>query len=310
RGRIEGAARRRERIDGTAYRVVHAEADGLPSLVVDRYGPCAVAQLLSAGLEAVRDPVLDAIEAVLAPEAIVLRHDVPVRRYERLPLDIEVPRGRAPERIEVAEGEVRFLVDPRRGQKTGAFLDQRENRALAGRLARGRALDAFTYEGGFALHLARSAAHVLAVDQSAASLARARENAALAGVENVEWREANAFDLLRTLEAEGARFDVVVLDPPAFAKSRATLPRALRGYKEINLRAMRLLAAEGHLLTFSCSYHVGRDAFGRMLADAAADSGRRIVLERPLGQSADHPEVLTIPETGYLKGALLRAAGA
>lgn len=308
RNRLEAAARRRAGIEATAYRVVHAEADGLPSLVVDRYGPIAAVQLLSAGLETARADVLDAVHEVLRPDGIVLRNDVPVRRHEKLPLEVEVARGEVPDRVEIEEDGVRFLVDPRAGQKTGAFLDQRENRALAGRLARGRALDAFTYEGGFALHLAAGGATgVLALDQSAESLARARENAALNGAAGIEWREANAFDVLRALEREERRFEVVVLDPPAFAKSRGAARAALRGYKEINLRAMRLLSPGGRLLTFSCSYHVGRGDFLAMLRDAASDSGRRIVLERILGAASDHPEVLTIAETGYLKGAQLRA---
>lgn len=308
RARIESAAARRAGVEATAYRVVHAEADALPALVVDRYGPIAAVQLLSAALEAEREAVLDGVQAALRPSGIVLRNDVPVRRHEGLPLAVEAPRGEVPERIEVEEAGVRFLVDPRGGQKTGAFLDQRENRALAGRLARGRALDAFTYEGGFALHLAAGGAReVLGVDQSAAALARARENAARNGrTEGIAWREGNVFDLLRALEAEGVRFDVVVLDPPAFAKRRDALPAALRGYKEINLRALGLLEPGGRLLTFSCSYHVSRERFLAMLAGAAEDSGRRVVLERILGQASDHPEVLAIPETGYLKGALLR----
>ena len=311
--RIRRALGRREGIPATGYRVVHAEADGLPSLVIDRYGRCVVVQLLSAGLEACRRDVIAAILEVLEPDGILLRNDVPVRRHEELPLDVELAAGSVPERIEVEEHGVRYVLNPWRGQKTGAFLDQRENRALAGELAGkpvgGRALDAFTYEGGFALHLARGGAEsVLAADQSAEALARAGENAVSNGLGNIEWVEANAFDLLRRLARDGERFHLVVLDPPAFAKSKRTVDRALGGYKEINLRAMTLLAPGGRLLTFSCSYHVGRDLFLEMLADAASDSGRAIALERILGPAADHPELLTIPETGYLKGALLRAS--
>lgn len=305
--RIARAAGRRQGIAATAYRVVHGEADGLPSLLVDRYGPYLSVQLLSAGLEACREEVLAALEAVLRPAGILLRNDLPVRRHEGLPLIVEVARGEVPEEAEVEEEGVRYRVALREGQKTGAFLDQRENRLLAGELSRGRGLDVFCYEGGFALHMAARCEAVLAVDQSAQALARGRRNAELNGRSNIEWREANAFDLLRELESAGERFDLVVLDPPAFAKSRDHVPKALAGYKEVNLRAMRLLAPGGRLLTFSCSYHVGRRRFLAMLADAAGDSGRRLVLERLLGQARDHPEVLTIPETGYLKGALLRA---
>ena len=309
RFRIAACAARREGIAATAYRVVHAEGDGLPSLVVDRYGPYVVAQLLSAGLEAVRADVLDGIREALEPRGILLRHDTAVRRHEDLPLEVELVHGEVPDAVEVREGDVRYLAAPRHGQKTGAFLDQRENRLLVGALARpgGRALDVFTYHGSFALQLARTAGAVLAVDQSREALDRAAQNAALNGRTTITWREANAFDFLRTLERSRERFDTVVLDPPAFAKTRASLPRAIAGYKEINLRAMRLLAPEGLLFTASCSYHLRRPEFLEMLADAGRDSGRRLELLRLTGAASDHPEILTIPETGYLKGAVLRA---
>ncbi|OGU19416.1 MAG: hypothetical protein A3K13_09690 [Gemmatimonadetes bacterium RIFCSPLOWO2_12_FULL_68_9] len=214
--------------------------------------------------------------------------------------------GSVPPTIEVREGGIRYLVSPREGQKTGAFLDQRDNRLLVGRLAQGDALDVFTYQGLFALHLAGPCPRVLAVDSSPAALAVARRNAELNGRGNVEWREANGFDLLRALEREGRTFGTIVLDPPAFAKQKSAVHRALSGYKEINLRALRLLAPGGVLFTASCSFHVNRAAFLDMLAAAAADSGRRVALERVTGQSSDHPELLTVPETGYLKGAVLR----
>ena len=309
RFRIAASAARREGIQASAYRVVHGEGDGLPSLVVDRYGPYVVAQLLSAGLEAVRADVLDGIREALEPTGILLRHDTAVRRHEDLPLDVELVHGEVPDAVEVREGDVRYLAAPRHGQKTGAFLDQRENRQLVAALARpgGRALDVFTYHGSFALQLARTAAAVLAVDQSREALDLAAQNAALNGRTTITWREANAFDFLRTLERARERFDTVVLDPPAFAKTRASLPRAIAGYKEINLRAMRLLAPEGLLYTASCSYHLRRPEFLEMLAAAGRDSGRRLELLRLTGAASDHPEILTIPETGYLKGALLRA---
>jgi 23S rRNA (cytosine1962-C5)-methyltransferase len=316
RDRIGRAAERRRGIEASAYRLVHAEADGLPSLVVDRYGSCLVVELLSAGLEARRAEIVDALSDLFSPTGILLRNDSPVRRHEALPREVDLARGRVPEDVEVEEGGVRYLAAPWTGQKTGAFLDQRENRALAGRLAATmsgtrpqgvRALDAFTYHGSFALHLAAAGARVVAVDQSGPALERGRRNQALGGLEGIEWVEANAFDLLRERADRGARFDLVVLDPPAFARSKSSVRGALRGYKEINLRAMSLLAPGGRLLTFSCSYHVGRERFLDMLADAASDSGRPLVLERVLGQARDHPHVLTIPETGYLKGALLRA---
>lgn len=309
RFRIAASAARRDGLPATAYRVVHAEADGLPSLIVDRYGPYVVAQLLSAGLEAVRSDVLEGLRAALEPRGILLRHDTAVRRHEDLPLEVELVHGEVPDVVEVREGDIRYLAAPRHGQKTGAFLDQRENRLLVAAHARpgGRALDVFTYHGSFALQLARTAGSVLAVDQSPEALERGARNAALNGLTTITWREGNAFDFLRTEERARERFDTVVLDPPAFAKTRASLPRAIAGYKEINLRAMRLLTPGGLLFTSSCSYHLHRPAFLEMLADAGRDSGRRLELLRLTGAAGDHPEILNIPETGYLKGALLRA---
>ena len=311
RDRIAQALAARDGITATAYRVVHGEGDGLPSLVIDRYGAYVVVQLLSAGLESARADVLTAIQEVLHPRGIVLRNDAAVRRHEGLAQEVVVASGEVPEVVEVEEDGVKYLAAPLTGQKTGAFLDQRENRVLVGGAGRagGRALDLFTYHGSFALHLARRAREVIAVDSSAEALARGAENAALNGLQNIAWREANAFDLLRDFERRGERFDSVVLDPPAFAKTKTSVPRALAGYKEINLRAMRLLAPGGLLLTCSCSFHVHREPFVKMLADAAADSGRRLQLLTLTGAGRDHPEVVTIPETGYLKGALLRAAG-
>jgi 23S rRNA (cytosine1962-C5)-methyltransferase len=307
--RITRAVRRRAGIAATGWRAVHAEGDGLPSLIVDKYGPWIVAQLLSAGLETARDDVLTAIRNVLAPAGILLRNDAAVRRHEGLPLEVTLAFGQVPEVVEIAEDGVKYLAAPWSGQKTGAFLDQRENRALVGRHTRagGRALDLFTYHGSFALHLAHDAKEVVAVDQSTEALARGAENALLNGIGNIEWREANAFDLLRELERRREQFDTIVLDPPAFAKTKASLERAVAGYKEINLRAMKILAAGGVLFTSSCSYHVSRDLFSAMLADAARDSGRRMELVAVTGAAGDHPELLNVPETGYLKGVLLRA---
>ncbi|HEY6156441.1 MAG TPA: class I SAM-dependent rRNA methyltransferase [Gemmatimonadales bacterium] len=304
---IASAAARRAGLAATAYRVVHAEGDGLPSLVVDRYGPYVVAQLLSAGLEQVRDDVLAGIAAALAPEGILLRNDSAIRRHEGLPLEVTLAYGQVPKIVEVVEADVRYAAAPWTGQKTGAFLDQRENRELVREHAGpGRALDLFTYHGSFALHLARRATAVVAVDSSAEALARGQENAALNGLTNITWREANAFDVLRELERRDERFDTVVLDPPAFAKAKQSLVRALAGYKEINLRAMRLLAPGGVLFTCSCSYHVNRSVFLEMVADAARDSGTRLQLLAVTGAGRDHPELVNVPETGYLKGALLR----
>ena len=302
---------RRTGIDATAYRLVHGEGDGLPSLIVDRYDRWLVVQILSAGLETMRETIVAALVEVLGPEGILLRNDAPVRRRERLPpAPLEV-HGSVPREIEVREGHVRYLAAPWEGQKTGAFLDQRSNRLLAGRLmpGGGRGLDCFAYHGSFAIHMSARAGKVLALDTSGEALQRGAANAALNHVGNIEWREADVFDALREFERARERFDLIVLDPPAFAKSRSSVPAALRGYREINLRAIRILAPGGTLLTASCSFHVRLPQFLGMLAQAAGDSGRQIQLERVLGQPEDHPEVLTIPETGYLKGAVLRAAG-
>jgi len=307
--RIGEALERRGTIPATAYRIVHAEGDGLPALVVDRYGPFVVAQLLSAGLARVQGEVVAGIAAALTPEGILLRNDAAIRRHERLPLEVTPALGTVPDTVEVEEAGVRYLAAPHRGQKTGAFLDQRENRVLVGAHTRpgGRGLDLFTYHGSFALHLARRAAEVTAVDSSADALARGRENAALNGLTNIVWREANAFDFLRELERREERFDTIVLDPPAFAKTKDSVPRAVAGYKEINLRAMRILAPGGVQLTCSCSYHVNRGVFAEMLGTAAQDAGRRLQVLAWIGAGGDHPELLTVPETGYLKGALLQA---
>jgi 23S rRNA (cytosine1962-C5)-methyltransferase len=300
---------RRGDIDATAFRLVHGEGDALPSLIVDRYDKWLVVQMLSAGLETMQDMVISALVQTFQPEGILLRNDAPVRRREGLPLAALAVHGDVPHQIEVREGSVRYLAAPWEGQKTGAFLDQRENRILAGKLTPpgGRTLDCFAYHGSFSIHMARAAASVLALDTSAEALERGAANAALNNLDNIEWREADAFDALRTLERARERFDLIVLDPPAFAKSRSSVPGALRGYREINLRAMRILAPGGMLVTASCSFHVRLPEFLGMLAEAAGDSGRRMSMQRLLGQSLDHPEVLTIPETGYLKGAVLRA---
>jgi 23S rRNA (cytosine1962-C5)-methyltransferase len=311
RERIAGALARRRGLDATAYRVVHGEGDGLPSLIIDRYDRIAVVQLLSAGLESMRDDILAAILQVLEPEGVLLRHDTVVRRHEGLHETVELVHGAVPDEIEVREGAVRYFAAPWTGQKTGAFLDQRPNRLRAGELARpgGRALDCFTYHGSFALHLARRSAEVVGLDSSAEALARGARNAALNGMSNLEWRQGDAFETLRALAREKVRFDTVVVDPPAFAKSRGALTQALRGYHEINLRAMKLLAPGGVLLSASCSFHLRLPQFLEMIAGAARDSGRRLTVLEHLGQGIDHPEIVTIPETGYLKGVVLQAAG-
>lgn len=290
---------------GNAWRLVHGEGDGLPSLIVDRYDRWLVVQLLSAGLETQREQIVAALLGLTAAEGVLARNDAAIRTKEGLPRSVEVLHGTVPDEIEVHEAGVRYLAAPRSGQKTGAFLDQRENRIRIGALARGRSLDCFSYHGSFALHLARNAESVTALDSSAEALERARVNAGLNGYRNIEFVEADAFAWMRERERERQQFDTIVVDPPAFAKSRSALGAAIRGYHEINLRAMRLLAPGGFLFTASCSFHLTRARFLDMLEGAAADSGRRLILRGIYGQPVDHPEILTVPETGYLKGAML-----
>jgi 23S rRNA (cytosine1962-C5)-methyltransferase len=308
RRRIQAAIARRAGLSeiANAYRLIHGEGDACPSLICDRYDRWLVVQLVSAGLDAFRDDIVGVLDELVRPAGILARNDVALRTKERLSVGVELLRGSVPEAVEVSEHGVRFIAAPWTGQKTGAFLDQRDNRALVGSVARGRALDCFSYHGSFALHLARRAESVTAVDVSADALARAAENCALNGLTNVHTVEADTFDYLRELERAGERFETIVLDPPAFAKTRASVPAAMRGYKDINLRAMRLLAPGGLLFTASCSFHLTKALFLDMLHAAAADAGRRIVLRALTAQPVDHPEILTIPETGYLKGALLQ----
>jgi 23S rRNA (cytosine1962-C5)-methyltransferase len=309
RTRMERAIERRASLTdvATAFRLVHGEADGCPSLICDRYDRWLVVQLLSAGLERFRDEIVESLLDLVRPAGILARNDVPVRAKEGLPRETVVLTGDVPREIEVVEHGIRYLAAPWDGQKTGAFLDQRENRALAATIARGRALDCFSYHGSFALHLARQATSVIALDSSAAALARAKDNAARNDIGNIDFVEADVFEWLRAAERRRDRFDTIVLDPPAFAKTRDALPSALRGYKEINLRAMRLLTPGGMLFTASCSYHLTKPLFLEVLEAAAADSGHRVAMRELRGQPLDHPEVLTIPESGYIKGALLEA---
>ncbi len=304
----EAFMRRRPVADvANAYRIVHGEGDGLPSLVIDRYGDYAVVQILSAGLDAWTSEIVDALQDITGVHGILARNDPASRGREGLPREVRLLYGDVPRTVEVIEHDVRYIAAPWDGQKTGAFLDQRENRALIGSHAYGEALDCFAYHGSFALHMAKRAQHVTALDVSAPALARVEAHAALNGFTNVSALEGDAFDVLREWNREGRRFDTIVVDPPAFAKTRGALEGARRGYKDINLQAMRLLAPGGTLFTASCSFHVSRAMFLDMLQDAASDSGRRLTLRGITGQPLDHPELVTVPETGYLKGALLSA---
>jgi 23S rRNA (cytosine1962-C5)-methyltransferase len=289
-----------------AYRVVHGEGDGLPSLVVDRYGEYLSVQTLSQGTERAKPEIVDVLVELLKPLGIVERNDPKVRTLEGLEQTVSVLHGEVPERVVVSEGDVRLRADLRAGQKTGLFLDQRENHLAARRYARGRVLDAFCYDGGFALQVARDAEHVTAVDLSEEALERVKANAAENGIANVETRDANVFDLLHELDKGGERFDAVILDPPAFAKSRDAIPKAARGYKEINLRALRILRPGGVLVTCSCSYHIHEDDFEAILADAAADARATVTVVEKRRQARDHPVLLGVPETYYLKCFVLR----
>jgi len=301
------AWRREVAADATAFRVVYGESDGLPGLVADLYGEHLVVQVLTAGAQDFLAPVLEVLCRRLPALSVLARNDPAVRTLEGLPREVVQLRGRTPDRIEVEESGVRTLVDPWRGQKTGAFLDHRENRVAAAAGARGEALDVFSYHGSFALHAARAGARVEAIDASEEALERGKENARLNGVEEaITFTAGNAFDLLRARELEGRRYGIVFLDPPAFAKSREDLAAARRGYKEINLRAMRLLTPGGTLVTSSCSYHMAEADLLEVLAAAAADVGRAFRVMDRRTQSKDHPILLGFPESQYLKCLALR----
>ena len=306
--RLQAAIRWRETVaaDTEACRLVHGEGDGLPSLIVDRYGDHLVVQTLSQATDRLKGEIISALQDLLGPAGILERNDPRVRVLEGLDRRVGVLAGHVPEVVEVAENGVRFEVDLRKGQKTGLFLDQRENHAAARAYARGRVLDGFTYNGGFALQVAPQATEVLAVDVSAEAVERTRRNAARNGAANVTAREANVFDLLHDLHHRGERFDTVILDPPAFAKSRDAVEKAWRGYKEINLRALQILEPGGCLVTCSCSYHVDEAAFEEIAWSAAADAGATVTIVEKRRQARDHPIVLGVPETYYLKCLILR----
>jgi 23S rRNA (cytosine1962-C5)-methyltransferase len=308
RARIDAAANYRDslRIDATAYRVIHGEADRLPGLVVDRYGDYLVLQALVQGVDRLLPELTPLLVERLQPAGILARNDPRVRLLEGLEQAVTVLHGTVPESIDVREGTVRYTVDPYRGQKTGLFPDQRENRIAAAAYARGRALDAFSYNGGFALALAPVCGEVLAVDISEEAVARITANAAHNGAANVHARAMNVFDELRELERRGERFDTIVLDPPAFAKNKAAVPKALSGYKEINLRALKLLSPGGILVTCSCSYNVSEAMFADVLAAAAVDARADVVVVEKRMQGRDHPVLMTVPETYYLKCFVLR----
>ena len=289
-----------------ALRLVHGEGDGLPSLIVDRYGEYLVVQTLSQATDTRKAEIVAGLVEIFRPRGILERNDPRVRAHEGLASQVGVLHGEVPETVTVSENGVRLEADLWRGQKTGLFLDQRENHAMAREYARGRVLDGFTYNGGFGLAVAAKADEVLAVDVSTEAVARVQRNATLNGVTNVTAREANVFDLLHELDGRGERFDTVILDPPAFAKSKSAVEKARRGYKEINLRALKLLRPGGCLITCSCSYHVHEGDLEGILADAAADAGATVSVVEKRRQARDHPILLGVPETYYLKCFVLR----
>ena len=310
RGIKDSVERRNVPSDTDAYRLVYSEGDLLPSLIVDRYADVLVLQTLSQGTDAVKLLLTEILVEEFSPRAIIERNDAKVRQLEGLPMIAGTLYGTAPEEFEILQHGLKFVVAPGGGQKTGSFLDQRENR-LAARAAaqttnRGRALDCFTFNGAFALHLASVCERVEAIDISGEAVAAAKRNAKINELNNVEFREANVFDALRDMESSGERFDTIVLDPPAFAKNRASLKSAIRGYKEINLRALKLLNPGGVLITCSCSYHVSEDLFLEIIAAAAIDARSRVQIVEKRIQASDHPILVGMPETYYLKCVIAR----
>jgi 23S rRNA (cytosine1962-C5)-methyltransferase len=309
RNRILGSIARRHASfrEASACRLVFGEADLLPGIIVDRYLDYLVLQTLSSGADAIKPFLVDILREALRPEGILERNDVKARRLEGLEETRSILWGKVPEEIQITEDRNRFAVDLFRGQKTGFFLDQSQNRIEAGKLASGQALDCFTHTGAFALQFARKCESVLAVDISSESLALARRNSELNGYRNVEFALGNVFDFLREMESAGRSFDTICLDPPAFAKNRKALSGARSGYKEINLRALKLLRPDGILITSSCSYHMLEDDFFDLLCEAARDARRYVQVIERRSQASDHPILAGMPETHYLKCFFLRA---
>jgi 23S rRNA (cytosine1962-C5)-methyltransferase len=308
RDRLQACAERRASIANqtNAYRLVYSEGDLMSSLIVDVYDGHYVLQTLSQGTDRIQNQLLELLVDEFHPQSIVELNDARVRQLEGLELRSGALHGDDPHEIEVVQHGVRFIVSPRASQKTGAFLDQRENYLAARQVAHGRALDCFTFTGGFALHIAESCDNVIGIDISSDAVAAAERNAKLNNAQNVTFRVANAFDALREMETAGERFDTIILDPPAFTKSRETVKSGARGYKEINLRALKLLNPGGVLVTCTCSYHLSEQMFLDIIAGAALDAHRRVQIIEKRGQSRDHPVLLGVPETHYLKCVIAR----
>jgi 23S rRNA (cytosine1962-C5)-methyltransferase len=301
------AAYRKTVVDNTeTYRLVYGEADLLPSLIVDCYGDYLVVQTLSQSTERIKSLLCEILVELFSPKGVLERNDPKVRLLEGLEQRVSVLYGEIPNEIVAKENGIVFVYDLRNGQKTGSFLDQRENHCVARRYASGEALDCFSYQGGFSLTIADKCGHVEAADMAPAGLEIARRNQKLNSISNVTFREANTFDLLKEYDEVNRLFDMVILDPPAFAKNRDSLPAAQRGYKEINLRAMKILKPGGYLLTCSCSYHMSEALFLQILAEAANDARKTIAIVERRTQSQDHPILLTMPETHYLKCMIVK----
>jgi 23S rRNA (cytosine1962-C5)-methyltransferase len=309
-GRLQRALAYRRRVvaDTDACRLIYGEADGFPGLVVDSYAGHLALQTLHAGMERRLGEIIELLLGALSPASLTLRHDAEVRLQEGLPLEVKTIFGELPPRVEIREGPVRLWVDIRGGQKTGLFLDQRENRLAAARLSRGEVLDAFAYQGGFAMHLAPGARRVTLVESSGPALALAKENAILNGYDHLDLVKANVFTFLKDAVAAGRRFDFISLDPPAFAKSRRDRAAAVKGYREINRRALQLLNPGGVLVTCSCSYNLSEPEFLAIIRAAAADAHRQARLVERRGAAKDHPALLALPESLYLKCLFLEVA--
>lgn len=305
---VEAYRRRRssQNSDTNAMRFVNSEGDLIPSLIVDFYNGIFVIQTLSQGTEKLKQTFVEILSEEFSPQAVVERNDARVRLLEKLEIKNSVLCGEVADQTIIEQDGVKFFVAPLAGQKTGSFLDQRENHFVSRNYARGRALDCFTFNGGFALNLAKSCESVVALDISEDAINLAKRNAELNGIKNIEFQTANVFDALRDCEKAGEKFDTIVLDPPAFVKNRNALKQAVRGYKEINLRALKLLNPNGILITCSCSYHFTEEIFLQTIEEAVRDSKRRVHLVEKKMQSADHPILVGMPETYYLKCFILR----
>jgi 23S rRNA (cytosine1962-C5)-methyltransferase len=306
--RIAQAAEYRARrgVDPKLCRVVWSESDGLPGVIFDRYGDYLVLQTLTLGMDTRKDLIMNAIVDLFGDVTIIERNDVAVRRAEGLELRSGVLQGNVPSPVEIVIGSLQFEIDLLHGQKTGFYLDQRQNYELVGQYAGGRrVLDCFTNQGAFALACARAgAAEVTAVEENSANIAAAKQNAARNNLE-VKWLEQDVFQFLRAAEKRQSQYDLIVLDPPSFTKTKSGLRDAMRGYRELHVRAFKLLSRDGVLATFSCSHHVSESAFGQMIADALVDARRSARRLRRFEQAPDHPVVPTLPETEYFKGVLL-----